>query len=59
MEGFASPGKVNGCANLAYFLTDGAPNRGQGVNPFTGDQPGTTDSGIQLLKKLYGKTFDC
>lgn len=37
MEGFASPGKLTGAQNLAYFLTDGAPNRGQGSeSTFTG-----------------------
>ena len=59
MEGFASPGKLTGAQNLAYFLTDGAPNRGQGSeSTFTGTiNSGTTDSGIQLGEEALWQNF--
>ena len=73
MDGFGSPGKIDGAQNLAYFLTDGEPTFGMGGSGgafgdtttlkgnLNGDGAvGYTDSGdegIQLAEETIWKNF--
>ena len=66
MDGFGSPGKLDGAQNIAYFLTDGKPTYSQGG---TGSLKGSTltgngssptsssDNGIQSAEEAIWKQF--
>ena len=42
MDGFGSPGKIDGATNVAYFLTDGIPTFGMGGNSYYGGGDATS-----------------
>lgn len=66
MDGFGSPGKLDGAQNVAYFLTDGLPTFGMGsTSTLKGSQNGdgavgyydSGDEGIQSAEEAIWRQF--
>jgi hypothetical protein len=57
MTTFATSGKIVGGQNVSYFISDGAPNRGDGNNAILSNSSSGSDSGIQAAEETIWTNF--